>query len=346
MAKKKRKTQGHPAGAGATRAPAAPPKEPAGEGAGLSLRAVLAALALLAITGVGAYLIFGTQAEQGEGGASPAQDLRVPWLDPDGVTPIVGSVDVNPADESIWLSTNTGMFRVARGSDRPERVTGNLTTDQGSGEISPELVIRFRGPDELIASGHPPAGSALPPALGLIASDDAGRTWNGVSEVGRSDFHAIQTARGDVVVAGLFGEAAISVSRDGGRTFETRTPPEPLIDLEVDPGNPQRLIGSNAAGLIGSTDGGESWRQREPVPNVRFSWPASDALFRIEPGGPVKFSSDGGETWEDRGSTGGEPQALFARDAEQLHVVLLDGTIKASEDGGRSWTDRVVPPPA
>jgi hypothetical protein len=36
------------------------------------------------------------------------------------------------------------------------------------------------------------------------------------------------------------------------------------------------------------------------------------------------------------GSTGGEPQALFADDADHLYLALIDGTIKESGDGGRT----------
>ena len=63
-------------------------------------------------------------------------------------------------------------------------------------------------------------------------------------------------------------------------------------------------------------------------------------LYRIDPGGPVKVSTDGGETWEDRGTTGGEPQAMTA-DGETLYVALIDGTVKRSTDGGQTFTDLV-----
>ena len=58
----------------------------------------------------------------------------------------------------------------------------------------------------------------------------------------------------------------------------------------------------------------------------------------------MKFSADGGQTWQDRGSTGGEPQALFADSRDHLFVALIDGTVKESDDGGKTWTDRVIPP--
>jgi hypothetical protein len=54
----------------------------------------------------------------------------------------------------------------------------------------------------------------------------------------------------------------------------------------------------------------------------------------------VKVSTDGGDNWEDRGSTGGEPQAMTV-DGEMLYVALIDGTVKVSDDGGETFTDRI-----
>jgi hypothetical protein len=302
---------------------------------------LLAAVVLLVAAGGIAFVAFGSDGGADDEQAADPEQLAVPWVDPDGPSPIVGSVDVNPADDSLWFSTNTGMFRVPPDGDRPEQVTGELNTDSGSGRISEQLVIRFRGPDALIASGHPPAGEALPPALGMIGSNDGGRTWNGLGEVGTADFHAIQLS-GDLIGAGYYGEPQVGLSRDGGKTFENRVPPGAVIDLEIDPQDPARWIASTDRELVISDDEARSWRPVEPVPNIRFAWPASDTLYRIDPGGQVKASSDGGERWEDRGSTGGEPQAMFAKTRRQLYVAMIDGTIKESDDGGRTWTDRVV----
>jgi photosystem II stability/assembly factor-like uncharacterized protein len=334
--------------AGATRSSTGPDAEraPAAEESpegGLPRGALLGLAALIAVSAVVAFVVLGG----GDGGeseqASDTSEPAVPWIDPAGQDPIVGALDVNPADDSVWMSTNTGLFRVADGSEEPEKVRGMLETPDGAGEISEQLVVRFTGDDELIASGHPPAGSQLPPALGLVRSTDAGKSWEPVSELGDADFHAIQTS-GETIVAGRYGEPAIDVSTDGGRTFANKRPPDPLVDLEVDPEDPRRWVATTQSGVFTSSDQGGAWRQREPVPNARLSWPEAAALFRIDPGGPVKRSDDGGETWEDVGTTGGEPRALFATSADQLYALLLDGTLKQSRDGGATWTDRVTPP--
>jgi hypothetical protein len=278
----------------------------------------------------------------GDDGTStaPASELAVPWVDPDGDVPIVGSLSVNPADSTLYMGTNTGLFQVPEGASKPEKIVGTLKTPDGSGEVSEALVVRFVGPDELLGSGHPAAGAALPPALGLIRSDDAGKTWSPVSEMGTADFHAIEPA-GDQIVAALFQQAQILVSGDDGRTWATRAAPLPLVSLEVSPDDPQRWIGATERGIFVSEDGGKTWRERDPTPNVRLAWADGGELYRVDPGGPVKASTDGGERWEDRGSTGGEPQAMTVGPDGKVYVALIDGTLKVSGDGGQTFTDQV-----
>jgi hypothetical protein len=228
----------------------------------------------------------------------PAADLAVPWIDPDGDPPIVGSLAVNPADSTLFMATNTGLFRIPEGASKPERVVGQLETPDGSGEVSEALVVRFVGPDTLLGSGHPAAGSALPQALGLIRSEDAGKTWTAVSELGTADFHAIEPA-GDDIVGALFQQPQVLVSADEGKTWETRAAPLPLVALEVNPQDPQLWVGSTDRGIFAS-------RYRE-----------------------------------DRGSTGGEPQAMTVDDSGNVYVALIDGTLKVSDDGGKTFTDQI-----
>ena len=276
------------------------------------------------------------------GSEEPAAKLAVPWVDPDGDPPYIGSLSVNPRDGTLMMGTNTGLFAIPKAGGTPSKVTGQLKTPNGEGAVSESLVAEFTGPDELIASGHPSADSSLPPALGLIRSGDAGRTWESVSELGTSDFHALSSS-GDVLVAPLFGQAQILLSRDAGKTFEPRVAPMALVDLAADPGDPKRWAATSESGIFVSVDEGRTWRQRDPTPNVRLAWRAPGELFRIDPGGPVKVSGDGGETWEDRGSTGGEPQALAAGPDGALYAATLDGKVQKSEDDGRTWTALVTP---
>jgi photosystem II stability/assembly factor-like uncharacterized protein len=278
----------------------------------------------------------------GDGGSADAPQLAVPWVDPDGDPPYIGSLSVNPEDGTVFMGTNTGLFSIPSEGGRPAKVSGQLKTPDGEGAVSESLVAKFTGPDQLIASGHPSGDSTLPPALGLIRSQDAGRTWESVSELGTSDFHALSRS-GDVLVAPLYGQAQILLSRDDGRTFEPRVAPMALVDLAADPRDPKRWAATSETGIFVSVDEGRTWRQRDPTPNVRLAWHESGELYRIDPGGPVKVSTDGGETWKDRGSTGGEPQALAVDEAGALYAATLDGKVQKSEDGGESWTALVTP---
>jgi photosystem II stability/assembly factor-like uncharacterized protein len=286
-----------------------------------------------------AFTILGCGTNKAKAPPSPA----VPWVDPDGTAPYIGSLSVNPANGSLLMATNTGLFRIASRGGRPVKVTGRLTTPTGSGRVSEALVVRFVGPDRLVGSGHPSgSASGLPPALGLIRSEDAGRTWESVSQLGSADFHAISVV-GDLVVAPLYGQGDVLVSRDGGRNFESRVAPMPLVDLAVDPGDTRRWVATSEQGIYVSGDEGKTWRERDPTPNVRLAWSSTRELFRIDPGGPVKVSDDGGRTWQDRGTTGGEPQALTAGGDGALYAATLDGAVRRSNDGGRTWKPFVTP---
>ena len=296
---------------------------------------------LILVLLAGAGLLAGCGGSTSSTGSSDAA-LAVPWVDPDGDAPYIGSLSVNPGDGSVFMASNTGLFRVPKAGGKPVKVTGQLKTADAEGAVSEALVAEFTGPDELIASGHPSGDSTLPAALGLIRSTDAGKTWESVSELGTSDFHALSPA-GGILVAPLYGQAQILLSRDEGKTFEPRVAPMALVDLAADPGDPKRWAATSESGIFNSVDEGRTWRQRDPTPNVRLAWGESGELYRIDPGGPVKVSADGGETWKDRGNTGGEPQALALDDAGALYAATLDGKVQKSADGGTTWTALVTP---
>ena len=55
----------------------------------------------------------------------------------------------------------------------------------------------------------------------------------------------------------------------------------------------------------------------------------------------MKVSTDGGNRWEDRGSTGGEPMAMTVDDGK-VYVATIDGTVLVSEDEGRTFKEQVA----
>jgi hypothetical protein len=148
---------------------------------------------------------------------------------------------------------------------------------------------------------------------------------------------------GDLIVAVEAESPDISVSRDGGASWETRTPPAPPIDVVVDPGDDQHWAISTGQGIFVSNDGGGSWRQRDGASEARLIWPESDALYSVEPNGKVRVSSDGGGSWEERGDVGGLPSAAASGQDDELLVAIVGGKIQRSKDGRRWSTEATLP---
>ena len=72
------------------------------------------------------------------------------------------------------------------------------------------------------------------------------------------------------------------ISTDGGKTFtEEFTPRGLMIDFEVDPADPERIVASTDKELFRTEDGGKSWRPLTGADGIRLSWPqAGHALPR------------------------------------------------------------------
>jgi hypothetical protein len=240
----------------------------------------------------------------------------------------VHGLGINPADGALYIATHTGLFRMPPGSRRSARVGDRLQDTMGFAVV---------GPDRFIGSGHPDLRDDLPPLLGLIASSDAGRTWEPVSLLGEADFHALR-AGGDRVIGYDASGDQLMRSDDAGRTWATLRAPARLHDLVADPARPDRLLASGPDGLHASSDAGASWSP-SPGPPALLAWPASDALYAVGADGAVAVSHDGGRSWRRIGALPGEPAAVTTRGRDALVVALHDGRLVSSADGGRSWSE-------
>lgn len=241
----------------------------------------------------------------------------------------IHGLGVNPADDSLLIATHYGLFRAAPAQATAERVGESRQDTMGFTVI---------GPDRFLGSGHPDALTDLPPLLGLIRSDDAGRSWGQVSLLGEADFHVLRAAGSQ-----LYGfdatRARLLVSSDGGRTWGERTPPASVIDLAVDPANAQHLIASTEAGLFASRDGGRRWRPLSRDRVGLLAW-TDQGLVLVDGSGAAHRSSDAGRSFEPVGEIGGQPAALAAH-GEALYVALQTNEVKASVDSGKTWRMRV-----
>lgn len=294
----------------------------------MSARAASLVVSLLAITLAGC----GSSPDDDGGGAR--SDRLVDFAKQ---PPYVNALDIDPATDDFLLATNRGFFRIGRDSDRVRPIRGTISADGKRATVGTFLELAVTGPGRLIGSGHPDQEGMLPAFLGFIRSDDGGRTWRVVSRLGDADLHKIVLKHGrmyafDAVLSALL------LSRDGGRTFqENFTPRGLIIDFEVDPADPARILASNADELFRSNDNGESWRPIDRRQGIRLAWPAADRLYRALKDGTVQTSADGGETWDPAGRVDGEPYKFKAAGPDELYLALSDGTIMHTTDGARTW---------
>jgi len=253
-------------------------------------------------------------------------------LAPDDPGPIhVHALGVNPADGALFIATHTGLWRLGEGETEPRRVTDRRQDTMGFTVVSA---------DRFLGSGHPDLRDELPPHLGLIESRDAGRSWEQVSLLGEADFHVLRLAEGRV-----YGFDAtngrLMVSKDGGETWLERQVSAPLIDLVVDPTDPDRLFAATERGLLLSGDGGGTWRAQEGPPGL-LAWPEPGRVYLVDVTGRVFTGAGPAGPWEALGASGGPPAAFLAAGSE-LYAALHDGPIVRSTDGGASWAPLWTP---
>jgi photosystem II stability/assembly factor-like uncharacterized protein len=250
--------------------------------------------------------------------------------------PLVNALDIDPESQDFLLSTNRGFFRIARSSGTVRRVRATIAAQGRSSMLGTFLQFTVAGPDQLIGSGHPDQDT-LPAFLGLIVSADGGSTWRPVARLGSADLHKIVLAH-DRLYAYDAVRGVLLSSRDGGRTFaERRFPHGAMLDFEVDPSDPRRIVASSDSGLFRSRDGGATWRSLGRAAGARLAWPVRDALYRGLKDGSVERSADGGDTWQAAAPVDGEPYRFKAVGRDELYLVLGDATIMHTTDGARTW---------
>lgn len=253
-------------------------------------------------------------------------------------TPYVNALELGASGDFL-MTTNKGFFRIAKDGSKVARVRGaRVTATEGTSPVGTFLEIAaLRGGRELVGSGHPDDKDALPPFLGFMRSNDGGRTWTVVSRLGTADLHVIRQV-GTTLYAWDAVLGAVLITADGGRTWAERfTPKELVLDMVVDPRDPDYILISTENEVYRSTDQGKGWRPSGRVERARFAWVDSGELFRATKDGTWWRSSDRGTKWERVGELPGEPWKIRAVDARTIHVALANGSIATTADGGRTW---------
>jgi photosystem II stability/assembly factor-like uncharacterized protein len=279
-------------------------------------------LALCALAGCGGGA--GAASDPGSGVATPRPTTEI------------GSVDVDPSDGSLLIGSSIGTYRLPAGAEKAEPVASTMAAGGRSGPLN-DLVVRFAGPDDVLASGHS-RGGTLPVNIGLVRSADDGRTWEPVSGLDEADYHDLEIA-GERIVALRVDKLDVQVSHDGGRTFKEQAAPAAAraLDIAVNPGDPEQWAVGTEQGTFISTNSGGSWRQRDTTSGARVAWVRPDALYSAGLDGKVRLSGDGGRSWREVGTVGAGPKDFTAGPDGELYAYVAGGKIRRSTDGGRTW---------
>jgi photosystem II stability/assembly factor-like uncharacterized protein len=229
--------------------------------------------------------------------------------------------------ERLLLGTHEGLWEQRPGQE-PQQLSQDAFDVMG-------LTL---GPDRWYASGHPGDGMDAPSDLGLLASDDAGRTWSEVSLGGEVDFHRL-VASGDVVLGVNAHDGRLLRSEDDGLTWTDLGTP-PLFDIAIDPADPAVVVATTENGLVRSTDGGRTFT---PVATssllALLAWNGT-SLVAGDTAGRVHASTDAGLTWSPLGTLEGQPAAIAAEG--ETVAVQVDNDVLVSEDGGRTFEPRIT----
>jgi photosystem II stability/assembly factor-like uncharacterized protein len=197
-----------------------------------------------------------------------------------------------------------------------------------------------------LSSGHPDHSSGLDDPLGVMHSDDQGKTWNAEVLYQEVDFHQIEPAPSDQSV--LYGfdsyNSTLYRSEDGGMKWDTVNDEAfegiDLLEIMVHPDDENLLSAASPYGTARSSDGGATWETMKEGTTVLSSAPYQD--------GHLIYSAGEEEGWfytEDLGETT-EPYDI-ALPEEPVISLDINGRIFAaggsedsfyvSFDGGENW---------
>lgn len=278
-----------------------------------------------------ALLLVGCGGSSGE--AAPEQFTGVPLELQDPGAVHVHGLGYDRRGKVLYLATHTGMFELPDGAATASRIGDSRQDTMGFTLLRPDLFL---------GSGHPDIREELPPHLGLIRSTDRGRTWTPVSLLGEADFHVLR-ANGTTVYGFDSSNERLLASRDSGQTWTNLKAPEALLDLAVDPSDPEHLLASGGAALYRSQNGGRSWHAVASGVAGYLAWPATKQPLVATLDGALLSAESAAGPWRARGGLGSPVAALLAVDERTLFAALHDGTIKQSSDGGVTWKVRATP---
>ena len=281
------------------------------------------------------------------GGTHTVSGVGGPW---DAV------VIIDPDDPAVmYVPTGEGVYKsIDGGATWNQSMTGVIARRAGKVVVDPET------PSTIYATTE----------AGVAKSVDGGATWTTILEAGGGSLLALAPSSPSTLY--VWSSLGLQRSDDGGATWTRREgaglpalgdwpwPESSFAGLLVASDAPDTVyaiqdMNTTTAGLYRSTDGGDTWRTVDGLPEgcmVSLVEAPRDprTLYAGSDGNGVFKSTDGGETWAPAGdpSRGAVPAGRVSLTVDPNDPATIwalpDGStsIWRSIDGGDTWTQVVV----
>lgn len=183
------------------------------------------------------------------------------------------------------------------------------------------------------ASGHPGPTQSLPDPLGILVSNDSGKTWVPKVLTGEIDFHLLKVAGDNMIgVAANYGTVISSV--DGGETW-TNPPILDLTSISLNPASPNEVLLAVLGGLQLSVDEGQTFAPvSSPQGIVHVEW-ANSGLYLAS--GSTLYRSSGYE--EEAKMISDKFNNIISIAIHSDSVIVYDSVgVHVSRDSGETFT--------
>ncbi len=247
----------------------------------------------------------------------------------------IHGIAVDPNNpERILLATHNGLF--ASTADGLATRVSDLNADITA------LAVHPNKPKKLYLSGKFRNGENL----GVMTSDDGGRTWRRISDRASGSVAFQTIAVSPVNPNILYGiNDDLQVSRDGGVSWHRMAEaPERVFSISASSKDDQTLFAATIKGVKVSRDGGIKWQAGFPVQRpatMAYSAPDGDQTAFIYGIGLVKTQADR-LPWETVSSDFQDRVIIglaISPDRPNRSYALADtGGVMTSGDGGKTWT--------
>jgi photosystem II stability/assembly factor-like uncharacterized protein len=263
----------------------------------------------------------------------------------------VDSLAVGPGEpQTVYAGSGGGVFKTTDGGATWQAANGGLFGEETAGERGHRLlegyvyslVVDPRDSETVYAGTF---------RRGLLKTTNGGASWQrlaprmvGPVVLDPNDPETIYVGSVGAAVGGGRAESGISMSTDGGRTWQPAGLSGTNVDaLAVDPEHPEILYAGTAKGLLKTSDGGNNWRMgglKGWISGVKIDPERPTTLYAATSSG-VHRSTDGGRTWRalDAGREardGVNALALDPQNSARLYAGTGAGVLK-SKDAGQSW---------